>query len=43
MVFILSGKMSYREGDVEVVIKNKMEAEQVPSIFYTSKSLSLSV
>jgi hypothetical protein len=41
MVFVLSGKIAYREGDVEAVIKGKLEAEHMPSIFYTSKSLPL--
>ena len=43
MVFVLEGKITYREGDIEATFKNNPNSNEVPKVFYTSKNLQIDV
>lgn len=43
MVFVLEGKVTYREGDIEATFKNNPNSNEVPKVFYTSKNLQIDV
>jgi hypothetical protein len=43
MLFVLEGRATYREGDIEAIFKNKPNTDEVPFVFYTSKSLQVEV
>jgi hypothetical protein len=43
MVFVLEGKITYREADIEASFKNNPNSNEVPKVFYTSNNLQIEV